>query len=260
MSGMLLVSAALSNSSLEFVSFFGDDVFLILPFVRYAAPLVLTFIAVALVIVPWPTRGPRGSAQLAPRTVTTFAQKGWLRTAAVTVMTLLAVTAFAGLISSPDEAGRYVMYEVKVSSNSSASTTTYGWWFAVPCLIAIAAIVALAALALFSISRPSLSIDEGKDVETRTLRTRNVLAITSGGLLIHLGAVLSSLYGTSRLRTGFEGGSVGWVELGTSFAAIGPVLLVASYASVILGTGMWWYTLVSTAAVRLPRTRESVPA
>lgn len=258
--GVILVTAALANPSLELISFLGDETFLVLLLVRYIAPLVLTVVALALVIVPWPARGPRGSAQLAPRTMTTFAQKGWLWTAVVTVVMLLAVTAFSGFISSPDDAGRYVMYKVEISSSSSASSTVYGWWFAVPCLIAVGAIVALTALALLLISRPSLSTDANKDAATRTSRTGNVLAITSGGLLIHLGAVLSSLAGTSRLRTGFQGGSVGWVELGTSFAALGPVLLVASYACVVLGTAMWWFTLVSTAAVRLPRAQESVPA
>ena len=81
---------------------------------------------------------------------------------------------------------------------------------------------------------------------------------STGGLLIHLGGVLGSLYGTSILRAGFAAGHVGWVQLGTSFAAIGPALQIASFISVVLGLAQWWFTLLSVVPTRARLPHRSV--
>jgi hypothetical protein len=236
----------------------GDDGFLILQLARYLFPLILCAVALVFLIVPVPSRGPRGSAELAPRTFTTFASRRWLGSAAGVIVAIATLSVLAGLASSPDDAGRYVMFEVQASSSASAGTTMYGWWFSLPCLTLVALIVTITLFDLVVISRPALDHDTESDTSTRTARVRNVLAVSTGGLLLHLGAVLQSLYGTSTLHMGLEAGQAGWVELGTSFAAIGPVLLVASFVSVILGMAMWWSTLLTVVPARARQSSKFV--
>ncbi|WP_159500546.1 hypothetical protein [Microbacterium sp. 18062] len=235
---------------------FGEDTFLVLMRAGYLAPLVLSAVALLFLVVPVPTSGPPGSAALAPRTVLTFASRRWLAATAGAVVAIVAIALLAGLGSSPDQAGRYVLYEVRPSSNTSASTTIYGWWFSLPSLIAVAIVVAIALLGMVVISRPALAADAQHDTAIRKARVRNILAVSTGGILLHLGTVLRSLYGASTLRAGFPAGQAGWVELGTSFAAIGPALLVTSFVTGILGIAMWWYVLLSVLPVRTRQPSE----
>ena len=234
-----------------------EDGYLVLGLFRFIAPLLLCAIALLFLIPPARGVGPRGAAELAPRTLLTFSSRPWLASAVGVVTGVIIVTVLAGMASSPDEAGRYLVYSVEASATTNASTTIYGWFYSGPCLIAIAVIVVLVLVELTVISRPPLAIDRDNDVATRTARVRNVLAVSTGGLLLHLGAVLQSLHGTSSLRLGMDAGAPGWAELGTSFAAIGPFLLVAGYVSVVAGLAMWWMVLVSALTAR---TREPVDA
>jgi len=228
----------------------GEDGFLVMALARNVVPLLLCA-AVLLFLMPRiDAPSPRGSAELAPRTLVSFASRSWLVSAAAVTVGVIIVSILAGLASSPDDSGRYVMYGVEVSNDTSARTTIYGWWFSLPCLVLIVIIVAIALIELAVISSPPLAVDRDDDIARRTARTRTVLAVSTGGLLLHLGTVFQSLQGASSLRLGVQAGPAGWVELGSSFAAIGPVLLVASYISVILGFAMWWSVLLSALRVR----------
>lgn len=236
----------------------GADTFEIVHLLTYLVPLALTCIALIFLIAPMPTPGPQGSAELAPRTLLTFASRLWLRTAISVVIAVVAVSILAGLASSPDDAGRYLIYTVKVSANLSSGTMIYGWWYSVPCLIAVAIIIVLTVLALVLVSRPALASNRQRDVSIRTTRVRNVLMVMTGGLLLHLGAILSSLYGASTLHTSFDAGQIGTIQLGTSFAAIGPALQIASVTSTILGMSLWWLTLLSVSHAPLRQLDQSV--
>lgn len=226
---------------------------------HYVVPLVLCAAALLFLILPAPARGPRGSARLAPRTLTTFASRVWLITLGATTAGVLAVSVLAGLASSTDEFGRYTVYELRTSSNTGASTSIYGWSLSVACFILISVILALIVVGLAAISRPPLTPDS-RDAEARSTRVRNILAVATGGILLHLGAVLRSLYGTSSLFVEFDAGPAGRAEWGTPFAAIGPPLLIASYIAVVLGMAMWWFVFLSVLAVRTRQAREPVPA
>lgn len=237
-----------------------DDSFIFLQLARYITPLVLCVVALVFLIVPAPIPGPSGTAALAPRTLLTFASRAWLGVAASLIVGVVALSALAGMASSADESGRHVVYEVQTSSTSSASTTIYGWWFSIPCLILIAALAAIALLGLIVISRPALAVDSQTDSATRAARVRNILSVSTGGLLLHLSVVLQSLYATSSLRVGMTAGPAGWVDIGTSFAAIGPVLQIVALIAFVLGMAMWWSTLLSVLPSRNRQTRKSVLA
>ena len=241
-----------------FYPFGGDDGYLVSQFLGFIAPLCLSVVALLFLLPAGRASASRGSADLAPRTWLTFAPR-WLSLVATGVVALvIMVSVSAGLASGPDDDGRYLIFGVEASSSTSGSTTIYGWWFSLPCLVIIAVLLAFALAELAVISRPPLAVDRLGDTQIRTTRARNVLVVVIGGLLLHLGAILQSLYGTSSLRLGFQSEPAGWVSLGTSFAAIGPALLVASYIAITLGFACWFVALLSTVSAPFRRLSGSV--
>jgi uncharacterized membrane protein len=235
----------------------GEDAYLTLQILRFMLPLAVCVAALVVLLVPVRTPGPRGSADLAPRTLGSFAPRPAVVFASSVVILVIVATVIAGLASSRDDEGRFVSYGVDAST-SSASTTIYGWWFSVPCLALIALIVAIALIELAAVSRPPLAADRARDLETRTTRARSILAVVTGGLLFHFGDILQSLYAASGVRIEFEAQPGGSVVLGTSFAAIGPTLLAVSYVSVGLGFALWSGVLATTVLARSRRDVESV--
>ncbi|WP_127794728.1 hypothetical protein [Agromyces sp. LHK192] len=215
---------------------------------RFAFPLVLCLVALALLLPTARNNDQRGGVELSRRTLATFVPLPWAIFTIAALTAVLAVTVLAGTMSRPDEDGRYLIYEVDAATGASGSTTIYGWFYSVLCLVLIAVIVALVLVQLELISRPALAIDRDADITQRTARARNLLSVSAGGLLLHLGAVLLSLYGTSTVRIGFDAGTAGWAEVGASFADLGPLLLVASYISVATGFTLWCLVLLSVVA------------
>ncbi|MCJ1696518.1 hypothetical protein MT349_12080 [Rathayibacter caricis] len=212
----------------------------------YVTPLILALVALVLLRLPRPRPRGAGTAELAPRTLLTFASRPLLAGTAAAVLVTVATALLVGAASSTDERGRSVRFVLPVSENSYASSTFYGWWFSVPCLVVLAVVLVVAGLALRSISRPPLDVDRSADAAQRAIRARNVLAVVTGGVLLHLGAVFSALRATSMLQTGFDAGATGFVQFGTSFAALGSALLVAGWAASVLGSACWWGVLLST--------------
>lgn len=235
----------------------GEDVFLMLQLAGYLAPVIAGGVGALLLLVPRPVAGPTGTAALAPRTLTTFAPRSWLigLVGASAVAVLLAVV--AGPASSPDDAGRYVQYEVRVAEHMTVGGSIYGWWFSVPTLIGVALLLGTVLMVIRMISSPALGSDAAADTAVRVVRVRSVLMVGTGALLLHLGEVMRSLSGTSTIRAGLPGGAAGWIELGTSSAALGPVLHWAAVGAVVLGFAMWWSVLFSALPAR---SRQPGPA
>lgn len=256
--GMILYTAG--RIPPEWILTLGEDKYLIFQLARFLVPLILTVIALVLLILPAPSAGPRGSAALAPRTLTTFAPKRWAGLWVAVASAVAVFTVLAGLASSPDDAGRYTKFTVEVSPTVSSATSIYGWWFSVPCVITIVILAAVTWVALVVISRPALAADPHTDTLVRTTRVRNVLAVGAGGLFLHLGAILQSLWGTSSLRSQLETGQAGTVGVGTSFAAMGPALQVASIIAMLIGMTLWWLVLLSALPVQVGRNLKSVSA
>lgn len=217
---------------------------------RFTVPLLLGILGLALLAFPAHARTGRGAAELAPRTPTSFGRRWWFAVPAVLVALIVLTTIIAGTASSPEPTtGRYAVYFVDIGGEGSMGTTIYGWFYSLPCLILLAILLALAYLDLFLISRPVLGHERGPDVHVRTARTRNVLAVTTGALLVHLGLILESLAGTASMRgqfTAVDGTATSW----TTFAALQPVLLGASFVALALGVVLWTSVILSAIPSR----------
>lgn len=165
---------------------------------------------------------------------------------------IVAITVTTGSVSQPEPTtGRYAVYFADIGEQYSMGTTIYGWFYSVPCLILLAIMLAAAYLDLVLITRPAPGPDHDRDVQVRTVRTRNVLAVASGALLVHLGMVLASLAGTASMRGEFTGAG-GTVPAWTTFAALGPVFSCAAVVACALGVGLWATVLLSAVSTRHP--------
>lgn len=238
----------------------GEDAFVVLEFLQYAIPLVLCMIALLVQVLPATTAGERGPAQLAPRTLMTFTPRPWPILLGGTALVVVVTTVLAGLASRPDEQGRYLMYTFEPSPTMSYGTSIYGWYYSVPCLALVVLVIGLTLAEAAWVARPPLAPDRDADRATRTGRVRNIFAVASGGLLLHLGAILTSLFGTSGLQGGLAAGAAGWVEVGTPFAALGPALLIASYIARVSGIALWWLVLLTAMPVGARQPAQSTPS
>ncbi|WP_010204144.1 hypothetical protein [Salinibacterium sp. PAMC 21357] len=215
--------------------------------------LAIGILAVALLAIPIGAHTPRGHASLTRRTPFSFGRRRWFAGITTIVGTIVTVSALAGAASEPDEEGLWRNYTVDAGSSISFGTRIYGWYYSVPALILLAALIAVIIVALWLIARPSLSTNHDDDVRIRHLRTRNILAIASGALLIHLGSIFTSLSNTALLRGGADIGESGWGSWTTPFAAMQPALLYVGLAIAALGYALWFGVLLSAALTRRAR-------
>ena len=224
---------------------------------RFAVPLALGTLGMVLLAFPVRARSGRGSAELTPRTPVSFARGWWFVTPAVVLVLILIFTVTAGAASQPDpETGHYTMYFVDLGGERGMGTSIYGWFYSVPSLIMIAIMIAIAIVNLALVARPALNGNHERDVRIRTIRTRNVLAVATGALLLHLGLIFSSLAGTSSVRSSFSAGD-GTVAFWTNFAALEPVLRGASVISVVFGFAFWAAVALSAIPPRRVATVSS---
>jgi hypothetical protein len=230
--------------------FFSADSWLWVRLIEFGLPTALAVVMV--VVLAWPAPRPvsRGIADLEPRGIATFTRPRWLWGFGAILGAVVAVTVIAGVASQPDDEGRYLLYGFDVGS-LSFGTSIYGWFFSIPCLVAVLLLVVATVAGLARISRPPLGPDREFDARSRRSRARNVLAAVSGGLLLHLGSVLDSLGGTASLGGMFTAGEAGTIDVGTPFAALGPALAGFGFIATCLGFVLWWFVLLSVIPLRV---------
>ncbi|HET7414270.1 MAG TPA: hypothetical protein VFI97_01065 [Arthrobacter sp.] len=212
----------------------------------YAAPLVIGLIAVLILMFPMARRSATGTAALSRRTISSFASRWWFVALIAVVVAVLAVTVPAGMASSPDPQGLYRHYSVDLGTNSSIGTSIYGWYYSLPATVLHGLLLLAALLAISSVARPPLTVEYTADVATRRWRTRNILAVTIGALLLHLAVVLRSLSGTASMSGGISTGQ-GWFSSGTPFAALEIPLRVTGIAADATGWFLWLIILLMAA-------------
>lgn len=215
--------------------------------------LAIGILAVALLAIPIGAHTPRGHASLTRRTPFSFGLRWWFAGVTTIVGTIVTISVLAGMASEPDEEGLWRNYTVDAGSSISFGTRIYGWYYSVPALMLLAALIAVTIVALWLIARPSLSTNPDDDVRMRHLRTRNILAIASGALLVHLGSIFTSLSNTASLRGGAAIGENGWGSWTTPFAAMQPALLYVGLGIGALGYALWFGVLLSAALTRRAR-------
>lgn len=221
---------------------------------RYLIALVAGILGLALLAIPIRSRRGAGVAELAPRGAFRFTRPKWLIAPAVLIAVIVVISVLAGAASEPDPTtGRYDMYVVELSADNTMGTAIYGWFYSIPALVAIAAMVAATAVCLALIARPPLALDHHRDhdAQVRAIRSRNVILVTTGALLLHLGLILQSLAGTASLAATMSS-DVGRITLSTPVAVMEPVFIGASYAATALGIAIWASVALSAVGVRQP--------
>lgn len=216
---------------------------------RFVLPLLLGIGAAIILAFPLPTHTSRGSASLARRTPFSFGQGWWFIGAIIIVGAVLIVTVAAGMASQQDEQGFWRILVVDTGVGGG-STAIYGWYYSRPALALVAVLAAVTLGALWLIARPAVGVDQVNDVQLRGLRTRNILAVVSGSLLMHLGEILTSLAGTAFFHGGVATGNGGWMVFGTPFAALEPALSPAGVAVTALGYALWVGVLLTAIPAR----------
>jgi hypothetical protein len=186
---------------------------------------------------------------LVRRTPFSFGQGWWFSGATIIVGAILIVTVAAGMASQQDEQGFWRILVVDTGIGGG-STSIYGWYYSRPALALVAVLIAVTLGALWLIARPAVAVDQVNDVQLRGLRTRNILAVLSGSLLIHLGEILTSLAGSASFNGGVATGNGGWMVFGTPFAALEPALSLAGVAVTALGYALWVGVLLTAIPAR----------
>lgn len=206
---------------------------------KYTIPLLVGILGVVLLTFPVRSHGGRGEAELARRTPASFARPEWFVAPGVALVLVTVITVLAGLASQPDPVtGRYTSYTMEVGLDTVVGTRIYGWFYSVPALVLIGALIGVTAVGLLLISRPALGLDREQDIRERTIRTRNMIAGTTGALLLHLGLIFQSLAGTASVYAEVPTQD-GRLTLSTTFAALGPVFSVGSLLSATVGAALW---------------------
>jgi len=221
---------------------------------RISWSLALGIVAIAVLILPLHAHTPRGQATLIHRTPFSFGRRWWFGGATSIIGAIVTITVLAGLASEPDYEGLWRSFTVDGAGELSFGTTIYGWYYSLPALALLAALIVVTVTALWLIARQPISTAPDNDVWMRQLRTRNVLAVASGALLLHLGMILNSLASTASLRGGGTVGNAGWASWGTPFAAMQPALTFVGLTTMALGFALWFGVLLAA----IP-TRRSVP-
>ncbi|WP_439283153.1 hypothetical protein [Microbacterium sp. A93] len=215
-------------------------------------PLVSGLAGVLVMTLPLLGHGSRGSAQLARRTAFSFVHRWWLILAGSLIAAIVVLSIAAGRVSSPDEGGRYRLFAME-SGAAEIHVLIYGWYYSLPSLVALVLFAGAALLALGLIARPPLAADTLQDTAVRKERTRNVMGVLVGGLLLHLGAVLSFLGYTGTSSVGiFQGEDI--IPIIAPFAAFGPLLWAMGVMASILGFACWFEIVLSS--VRRPARRR----
>ena len=91
------------------------------------------------------------------------------------------------------------------------------------------------------------------------MRTRNVLAMTTGTFFVHLGVILESLGRTAAVRASFAADG-GMVQAWTPFAALESALLLAGGIAVAFGVAAWSTVVLSAIPARQHALNASVSA
>ena len=195
---------------------------------NYVLPLITSLVSIGVVMLARTTlpriRGERVHAvDLSSRSLWSFGQRWWFILWGVLVTLLVATVVLAGLSSSTDMDGRSAALMVQIGS-STGSGTFLGWYFGVPILIGVAALVLATVLALWANARPPVAVavaDRAVDVSLRRYRTRTILALSGGALALSLGSSLMLISAGGSISLQVAGGNqLGTITAGTAIASL----------------------------------------
>lgn len=248
----LLVAPFLFDLVLMLFPFISAPTFLLRFEWRFLLPLVLGMIALFVLLIPLRRRQGAGKAELERRTPFSFVGPGSVAMLIGLTVASIGVALFGGLLSGPDDVGNYTMFWIEIGS-TSGGTTIYGWYYSIPALATLLAVLVLVAVNLVLISGPPFSGNAAADIAVRKLRVRASLWLASGAIAMHLSEVFVSLAATSTSALKVSNGSVRGIEpivMGTSFSAMTPVLWGAWAIATVVGMTVCVSVLLSIIPVR----------
>lgn len=216
-------------------------------------PLVLGIVSAAILLAPSSVEPAEGRAALSRRTALSFVRRAWLLPGIAALALVLATTVIAGRASLPDDEGRYTMHSVDIGV-ARIGTVMYGWFFSVPALIALTVLLVVCVWGLWRLARPPMAPDDPeKDAAVRRQRSMGLIALVTGALFVHLGAIWLDLAASASMYGGVATND-GWVHTGSDFAALSEPLWWAGHAAAAVGYGYWCGWLLALA---LPRARAA---
>lgn len=189
---------------------------------------------------------------LTPRSVWSFGRASWFGSWTLGAALLTATVCLAGLASSTDSEGRFAVLSVAVG-NAASSSTFLGWYYGVPILIGLAVLTAVTFIAIWVIARPTLAwtVDgRAVDVWLRRLRTRTVLSLSGGAVVLTLAWSLLCIGSGAAMRLEIPGGNLGSIAVGTPVAALVVPFNIAGLVLQGLGLAL----LVLPLFTKTPRT------
>ena len=162
------------------------------------------------------------------------------------------------MASQLDEEGRWRAYRADLGV-MSMGTDIYGWYYSMPALVFLAALLALVGVALAVIARPPLATDVAADTATRRWRAGHLVTLATAAVLLHLSSILASLSATASM----EGGALtadGWVIAYGRFAGLEGPLHVASQLTGAVGWACWFLVLLTALTTASTPTVQPAPA
>ena len=223
---------------------------------RAVLPFALGIVTVLLLAARFPRGARSTSADISPRTLRTFLGGWWIAGVLAVSALVLALTIALGVPSRPDGAGRYTQRWEAIGTNGARSGFgTYGWYYSVPAMIALALLVAVTAIAWWSIPRRAWDASVEEDAALRRLCAENVGRAVLGAMLVHLGFVLNQLRGAATTASELLSTREGTITIPSPLAAMEPVFAWASPVAEAVGLGLW--ILIALSAVPTPARRIS---
>jgi len=232
-----------------------DDIYELERF-RAVLPLALGSIAVVLLAVRFPRGARSTSADISPRTLRTFLGGWWVAGVLAVGALVLALTIALGVPSRLDGAGRYTQRWETIGTNGARSGFgTYGWYYSVPAMIALVLLLAVTAIAWWSIPRPAWDAPAERDAALRRLRAENVGRTALGAMLVHLGFVLSQLRGAATTAAELLSPHEGTVTIPSPLAAMESIFAWAAPVAEAVGLSLW--ILIALSAIPTPARQLS---
>lgn len=241
--------------SIEAISRMGFD-----SWVAYLAPVLAALVLIVLFLSQPATAPPtceesQRHIDLGSRHVWSFGRRWWFVAWILVVAALVITVVFAGFASGVDSEGNYSVIVIGVGGGT-ASSSFLGWFYGAPILIVVAGLAAGTVFSLWRGARPSLAATPGErlvDVWLRRTRTRAVLAIGGGAIILTLALALKFIGAGARLAGGVPASSVGDIRLGTPIAALSFPLSLGGLLLEGLGVAVMLLPLLA----RMPRIEAS---
>jgi hypothetical protein len=225
---------------------------------RAALPLIVGILGVVLLSFPPRSTSMNASAQLVPRTLRTFLRPSRPIVLGALVVLAVILALAAGAASETDDLGHHTLFSITLgTSGTAASSGIYGWYYSLPSLALLAALLVVTTIAWLRIPRPAWGDDVDLDTAIRRLRAANITRIACAVVLLHLAVVFNSLRGTASMMLSAQAGTIGTVSLGTPFAAMGPALFVAWAIATVAGLALCLITVLSGVPMG---ARKTTPA